>query len=128
MLADKDAATVVSKLLDDIDLWCFAGLDGGGRGQSASALYEAVKNRFSGAEKSVITDASQVKKQAGKQRDLALNQCTMLSQTQFLAEDVKVACDMVLAKAAIDDRIIIFGSFFTVAEAMRFFSDDDLYV
>ena len=120
MLADKDAASVVNELLDDVDCWCFAGLNGGGRGQSARAFFEAVKNSFSGDEKPEVTQQNQ--------HDLALNQCTMLSQTLFLAEDVKVACDMVLAKAASDDRIIIFGSFFTVAEAMKIFSDDDLYV
>jgi dihydrofolate synthase/folylpolyglutamate synthase len=120
MLADKDSASVISELLDDVDCWCFAGLNGGGRGQSARAFFGVVKNSFSGDKKPEMTQQNQ--------HDLALNQCTMLSQTLFLAEDVKVACDMVLAKAASDDRIIIFGSFFTVAEAMKIFSDDDLYV
>jgi dihydrofolate synthase/folylpolyglutamate synthase len=113
MLVDKDAAAVVNKLADDVDIWCFTGLDGGGRGQSAHALFEVVKNTISRDEKPVIPQQ---------------NQCTMLSETLFLAEDVVAACDMVLAKAASDDRIIIFGSFFTVAEAMNFFSDDNLYV
>jgi len=46
MLADKDAVAVVNKLVDDVDIWCFTGLDGGGRCQSALALFEAVKQHY----------------------------------------------------------------------------------
>ena len=38
------------------------------------------------------------------------------------AATVAGACDQALAAAAKDDRIIIFGSFYTVAEAMQFFA------
>jgi dihydrofolate synthase/folylpolyglutamate synthase len=37
------------------------------------------------------------------------------------ASTVAVACDQALAAAAQNDRIIVFGSFYTVAEAMRYF-------
>jgi folylpolyglutamate synthase/dihydropteroate synthase len=40
----------------------------------------------------------------------------------LLASTVTNACELVLSKAQRDDRIIIFGSFYTVSEAMRFFS------
>jgi folylpolyglutamate synthase/dihydropteroate synthase len=54
----------------------------------------------------------------------------MADAVEQLASDVKLcsaatvagACDQVLAAAAKDDRVIIFGSFYTVAEAMQFFT------
>lgn len=49
-------------------------------------------------------------------RETILNQCTIRSDT------VAKACELVLMKAGKSDRIIIFGSFYTVAEAMLFFS------
>jgi len=124
MLADKDSATVLGKLIDDIDYWCFTGMYVDNRGQSASSLFESVRKSVFADEKPVITQENQ--------HDLALNQCTMLSESLLLAENVETACDMVLSKVASDDRIVIFGSFYTVAEAMQFFSDgksdDKVYV
>jgi dihydrofolate synthase/folylpolyglutamate synthase len=38
------------------------------------------------------------------------------------ASTVSSACRQALAAAADNDRIIIFGSFYTVAEAMQFFA------
>ena len=54
----------------------------------------------------------------------------MADAVEQLASDVKLcsaatvagACDQALAAATEDDRIIIFGSFYTVAEAMQFFA------
>lgn len=54
----------------------------------------------------------------------------MAGAVEQLASDVKLkaastvagACDQVLAAAAKADRVIIFGSFYTVAEAMQFFA------
>ncbi len=54
----------------------------------------------------------------------------MADAVEQLTSDVKLcaastvagACDQALAAAAIDDRVIIFGSFYTVAEAMRYFA------
>jgi dihydrofolate synthase/folylpolyglutamate synthase len=57
-------------------------------------------------------------------REKVKNQCTIQADT------VVEACELVLLKASEDDRIIIFGSFHTVAEAMQFFvqSDNDDHV
>ena len=46
----------------------------------------------------------------------------MLYEPVLLATGVEQACDMVLSAAADNDRVIIFGSFYTVAEATRYFS------
>ena len=54
----------------------------------------------------------------------------MADAVEQLGSDVKLcaaatvagACDQALAAAAEDDRVIIFGSFYTVAEAMQFFA------
>jgi len=40
-----------------------------------------------------------------------------------LAKTVEKSCQQVLSKINENDRIIIFGSFYTVAEAMKYFSD-----
>jgi folylpolyglutamate synthase/dihydropteroate synthase len=56
-------------------------------------------------------------------QDLVKNQCTILTDTVMLAERVSVACEWVLARASKHDHVIIFGSFYTVAEAMMFFSE-----
>ena len=48
-------------------------------------------------------------------RESLANQCTIQAPT------VKEACDLVLSKASEKDRVIIFGSFYTVAAAMIFF-------
>jgi dihydrofolate synthase / folylpolyglutamate synthase len=114
MLADKDAAGVLSNLADDIDVWCFSGLETSSRGQSVVSLFEGLPASVFIDEKPSMTQENQ--------QDIALNQCTILSETVLLAKCVKTACDMVLSKAAEDDRVIIFGSFYTVAEAMQYFS------
>jgi len=44
------------------------------------------------------------------------------------ANSVTAACDKVLTMINEDDRIIIFGSFYTVAEAMGFFSEMNVKV
>jgi dihydrofolate synthase/folylpolyglutamate synthase len=48
-------------------------------------------------------------------RESLINQCTIQAPT------VEEACDLVLSKASENDRVIIFGSFYTVAAAMIFF-------
>lgn len=57
-------------------------------------------------------------------REILINQCTIQADT------VVEACKQVLLEISKDDRIIIFGSFYTVAEAMQFFlkSDNDEHV
>jgi dihydrofolate synthase/folylpolyglutamate synthase len=59
-----------------------------------------------------------------------LSAAHMADAVERLASDVKLsaastvasACEQALAAAADNDRIIVFGSFYTVAEAMRFFA------
>ncbi|MDT8282138.1 MAG: folylpolyglutamate synthase/dihydrofolate synthase family protein [Gammaproteobacteria bacterium] len=120
MLADKDITGVLSKLVDDVDIWCFSGLEISHRGQSVTSLYQGLPGSLFIHEKPLMTQQNQ--------QDLALNQCTILSETVLLAETVKTACNLLLSKAAEDDRIVIFGSFYTVAEAMQFFSDNNVYI
>jgi len=119
MLSDKDIVSVLNNLSADIDHWCFSGLQKIPRGLSVNALFEALPGTFFSPERLEIS--------AENQRELALNQCTMLtdnarSKTVLLVEDVKVACDTVLSKMNKNDRLIIFGSFYTVADAMNYFS------
>jgi dihydrofolate synthase/folylpolyglutamate synthase len=113
MLADKDITGVLQNVSSDIDNWCFAGLENVARGLSVDALIESLPDDFLSQSKTVVTEKNR--------QDLALNQCTMLSETVLLATTVGKACDLVLSKANDNDRIIIFGSFYTVAEAMRLF-------
>ena len=114
MLADKDIPGVLENVLDDIDCWCFAGLEHVSRGLSVRALLEVLPDSLFAQKKPVLS--------VQNRHDLALNQCTMLSETVLLANSVGKACDMVLSKADDNDRIIIFGSFYTVAESITFFS------
>lgn len=57
-------------------------------------------------------------------REKLVNPCTIQADT------VVEACELVLSKASDDDHIIIFGSFYTVTEAMQFFLklDNDKHV
>jgi len=114
MLADKDITGVLENVSADIDYWCFSGLQNITRGLPVQALFEALPENFFGQAAVIITEENR--------HDLALNQCTMLSETVLLAEDVEKSCDIVLSKINNNDRIIIFGSFYTVAEAMKYFS------
>ncbi len=114
MLADKDITGVLEKLSADIDHWCFAGLEHTPRGLQGQALFEALPADFFASAKHEISEQNR--------RELALNQCTMLSQTVLLTETVEKACDTVLSRIGRNDRLIIFGSFYTVADAMNYFS------
>jgi len=114
MLVDKDITGVLEKLSTDVDHWCFSGLENAPRGLSVQALFEALPVDLLTPVQPEITEQNR--------RELALNQCTMLSENVSLAKTVEKACDLVLSKIDVDDRIIIFGSFYTVAEAMNFFS------
>jgi len=114
MLADKDIAGVLENLSSDIDRWCFSGLEKTPRGLSVHALFGALHDDFFASTKLETSEQNR--------RELAVNQCTMLSETVLLAETVEKACDLVLSKTNENDRIIIFGSFYTVADAMNYFS------
>ena len=114
MLADKDIAGVLKNVSADIDKWCFASLENIPRGLPVQDLFESLPDDFITHTKAVITEENR--------HDLALNQCTMLSETVLLSTSVEKASETVLSKVNDNDRIIIFGSFYTVAEAMKYFS------
>lgn len=119
MLADKDAEGVLDSVSGEIDFWCFAGLENNHRGLSVSDFVESLSASTFAQKISGIADVAE----DDIQHDLMVNQCTILGDTLLLANTVKKACELVLSKAKKNDRIIIFGSFYTVAEAMQFFSD-----
>lgn len=119
MLADKDVAGVLESVSAEIDFWCFAGLENNHRGLSVLAFVESLSGSAFAQKNSEIAGlaADEI------QHDLMTNQCTILGNKLLLANTVIKACELVLARADKNDRIIIFGSFYTVAEAMQFFSD-----
>ena len=119
MLADKDIEAVLQNTQDEIDCWCFAGLPDVSRGLSVQALLESLSCSDLVQQNSELLSGASTK----IQHDLVTNQCTILSDTISLSATVAIACKQVLSKAGKDDRIIIFGSFYTVKEAMQFFSD-----
>lgn len=114
MLSDKDIQGVLNSVSTEIDFWCFAGLENISRGL---CVQEFIKN----IPESILP--SEFVSRQNLQDKLMENQCTMLSDTVLLAETVKKSCECVLSKMNENDRIIIFGSFYTVAEAMKFFSN-----
>jgi dihydrofolate synthase/folylpolyglutamate synthase len=118
MLSDKDITGVLNSLSGDIDFWCFCGLEKVTRGAS---VLDIVKNIPASilAQTDTVVDFELTHDLQDK---LMVNQCTMLNDTVLLAKTVENACTQVLSKVNEDDRIIIFGSFYTVAEAMQFFS------
>ena len=103
MLSDKDIKGVIESVSAEIDDWCFAGLENTSRGLPVQAMIENLPDFF-------IKATSQG------------NQCKMSSGTVLSAKSVKQACALVLSKVNKNDRIVIFGSFYTVAEAMQYFS------
>ena len=113
MLSDKDIEGVLANVADCIDYWCFAGLENVARGMSVKAFVE----RLSPSAGALFGEFSE---ELGD--ELRANRCTMLSDKVMVSNTVTKACQSVLSKAETDDRVIIFGSFYTVAEAMQFFS------
>ena len=114
MLSDKDIPGVLDALSAEIDFWCFAGLEDINRGLSAQGFIEKIPVSILPQNPAARHDL---------QDKLCKNQCTMLADTVMLAETVTTSCQQVLSKMNKNDRIIIFGSFYTVAQAMKFFSD-----
>jgi len=116
MLADKDVAGVIDNVSASIDRWCFAGLENTGRGLDVLSFIKKLPESIDAPTAVLADEVAQ---------ELSTNQCTMLSNTVLLAKSVATACSFVLSKADINDRIIIFGSFYTVSEAMQYFSRKD---
>ena len=123
MLSDKDIKGVLASVAGEIDIWCFAGLDKTARGASLECMLENLPaSTISPAD--VMMNAGAANELQDK---LKANQCTILNAKVLLAKTVTDACHVVLSRADENDRVIIFGSFYTVAEAMYFFtrlSDD----
>ena len=93
MLADKAVDDVLQALASQIDYWVSAGLSVGMSG----------------------TRAMPAKKMAQAVRDVCADD--KLSVCESVTDACKTACNL----AAENDRIIIFGSFYTVAEACAYF-------
>lgn len=117
MLSDKDVESVISKVINCVDYWCFAGLENTARGMSADTFVERLS-----LSPEILTGlipeevSSELASESGK------NQCKMLSDLVMVTNTVEDACKLVLEKADKADRVIIFGSFYTVSEAMQFFN------
>ncbi|HHJ34892.1 MAG TPA: bifunctional folylpolyglutamate synthase/dihydrofolate synthase [Gammaproteobacteria bacterium] len=109
MLSDKDIEGVVEGVSPQIDRWCFAGLESIPRGLSVNDLSARLPDIL-------VSDN-------GIKETNEANQCKMSSAKALQADSVTAACKKVLSMVDEDDRIIIFGSFYTAAEAMQFFSD-----
>jgi len=96
MLADKPVSEVVEILLPLADGWYTAGLEEASRGLSSSEMEAIVKTALL----------------AHNGADVKL--CAALT--------VEAAIDTVMSAAQANDRIVILGSFYTVAAATRYFS------
>ena len=107
MLSDKDVNGVIEQVSTEIDYWCFAGLETVSRGMS--------ENDFSKLLPDILISDDLIEKTK------ETNQCKMFPTVAMQASSVTAACEKVLTMVNEDDRIIIFGSFYTVAEAMQFF-------
>ena len=107
MLSDKDVSGVIEQVSTEIDYWCFAGLESVSRGISVNDLSK------------LLPDISISENLIGETKEA--NQCKMLPTVAMQASSVTAACEKVLTMVNEDDRIIIFGSFYTVAEAIQFF-------
>ncbi len=107
MLSDKDLKGVIEQVYTEIDYWCFAGLESVSRGMSVNDFLKRLPDI------SVTDDLIEETKEA--------NQCKMFPTVALQASSVTAACEKVLTMVNENDRIIIFGSFYTVAEAMQFF-------
>ena len=101
MLADKPVDEVLSLLSPIVDYWYSAGLEAEPRGLSAQAMSAKIEQMLNENE-SLARQPADVK---------------------LCAEPtVKAAIEAVMHDADPQDRIVILGSFYTVAEATRYFS------
>jgi dihydrofolate synthase/folylpolyglutamate synthase len=128
MLADKDINQVICNVASEVDFWCFAGLDsemlGISRGLSVSDLLLNLSPEIltdATVDVSLPSDGSDEKLMADLAHEMQSNPCKMLGDTVILAQTVEQGCAQVLSMASDNDRVIVFGSFYTVAEAMSFF-------
>lgn len=101
MLADKPVAEVVSMLMPVADYWYSAGLESESRGLSAAGMSAIITQQLKQNERLAQVPA-----------DVKL--CAQ--------QTVTAAIESALNDAEPEDRIIILGSFYTVAAATRYFS------
>jgi len=101
MLADKPYDAAVRLLWSLVDCWYSAGLEQVPRGLSAQAMARAIRAV------AVEQHRSDVK--------------------LYTESSVAAACDRAIRVASAVDRIIVLGSFYTVADAMRFFGEQPVY-
>ncbi|MDH5612850.1 MAG: bifunctional tetrahydrofolate synthase/dihydrofolate synthase [Gammaproteobacteria bacterium] len=101
MLADKPVDEVISILSPVVDYWYCAGLETESRGLSAQAMADKIAQHLKQNESLAQASA-----------DVKL--CPALT--------VQAAIEAAMHDAQPQDRIIILGSFYTVAAAMRYFS------
>lgn len=94
MLADKAVAEVIALLADDVDEWHCAGLDTLARGMKAGVMAQTVR--------------CAVEREGA---DVKLCPASTVSQ----------ACAEALEAARPEDRVVVFGSFHTVSEALEYF-------
>ena len=93
MLADKAVAEVLEIVSPEVDLWITAGLSVT-RGMAAKNMAQAVRGLYA---------------------DVKLSACETVSEACAEAKNIA------RAQLTDDNRIIVFGSFYTVAEATKFF-------
>ncbi|NHZ69644.1 MAG: hypothetical protein GWP20_00215, partial [Thermotogales bacterium] len=93
MLADKDISGVLQNVAADIDHWCFAGLEDITRGMPVLALFEAFNADLSVTEKVILSEENR--------HDLALNQCTMLTETVLLSSKLNLLNSMVTPQSRV---------------------------
>lgn len=101
MLADKPVEEVLSLLLPIADYWYCAGLETEPRGLSAQIMSDKIQHLLN-------------ENQPLAQQPLDVKLCPELT--------VKAAIAAAMRDADPEDRIVILGSFYTVAEATRYFS------
>ena len=119
MLADKDIAGVLTTLSAHIDQWCFAGLPEVARGLDIEDFMRE------------IPPAILPPDRLPSGHDFTRNPCKMAAleeagrrqaEAVIFCRDVTAACEYLAQRVGSDTRIIVFGSFYTVAQATQAFS------
>jgi len=120
MMADKDIAGVLQALSAEVDTWCFCDLQDVPRAISADKLAGIARRAgvVSRAAGEVPADTHEAAENGSIDGS---NQCTMTSDGSYLFTSIADALDHVLSHVEACDRVIIAGSFYTVAAALSYF-------
>jgi dihydrofolate synthase/folylpolyglutamate synthase len=116
MLRDKDALAVVATLAGIVDHWHFVPTHGE-RGRSAQSLAAAVDSAL--GPRSGHAAAGNTAATAAQPGTQSIAERPAERASARIHESVGAALDAVRAQASADDRIVVFGSFVIVAEALR---------